>query len=445
MMIKFYLLFFAAFAVTSAPYLLQAQEKNTKEKFNQSTEKAEASSKTLSEVNVSARKPTVVRTMEKTIVNVASSARFIGTTVMDVLEKSPGIRVDKDDQIYMNGKSGVVIMIDSKQTYMSGTDLSSLLKSMQSSEVETIELISSPSAKYDAAGTAGMINIRTKKNKQFGANGNVTLGTGYGLTSKYNGSTNLNFRKDKFNVFGNYNYGDFGTKGRLDMIRIFNNQGTTTTYQMQSDFNDRKTNNAYKAGLDYNLNTHHTLGFLVNGYYNSSTTPDNPSFTTVNAILPDHSTAAGYTQVHDQNNQRYKNTGYNLNYLGKLDTLGREISIDLDYSNYNGAARDYRSIDTVFMQNAGTYYVKNNTLSTIKIKTLKLDYTTPINKIIKIEAGIKSGWITTNNDLEYLKSLADDQHFEVYPEYTNQFIYKENINAGYLNLFSECRHLLQAK
>ena len=99
---------------------------------------------------------------------------------MEVLEKAPGVTVDKDDNISMKGKQGVLIMLDGKQTYMSSADVANMLRNMQSNQIETIELITSPSAKYDASGTSGIINIKTKKNKNYGLNGTLTAGTGYG-------------------------------------------------------------------------------------------------------------------------------------------------------------------------------------------------------------------------------------------------------------------------
>lgn len=428
-MIKnYYFLLILILFVLLQNYNLSAQDKPPKTK-----EQRAAESKTLSEVKISVRKASIERKMEKTIINVEGSTRFTGTTVVDVLQKSPGITVDRDDRISMSGKAGVLFLIDGKQTYLSAADLTNLLKSMQSSEVESIELISSPSAKYDASGTAGIINIRTKKNKSFGMNGTANLGAGYGLTPKYNGGANLNFRTGKLNIFSNYNYSDDRSDGKLILNRIVRYGGTRTTFLQQADYHDRKNNNSYKAGLDYVLNSNHTLGFLVNGYHNERSSPANPSLTTINAILPDQSVVYGRTLVNDNNQQRFINTGYNLNYNGKLDTMGRELSADLDYSDYHGKNIDYRGIDTLYGDHAGKYFVGNNAFADIRIRTLKIDYTHPFNNTTKLEAGLKSSWITTDNQLEYKKSIDDEQHFELVPEYSNRFIYTEKINAAYLN------------
>src|SRR4030095_733256 len=114
--------------------------------------------------------------------------------------------VDRDDNISLSGKNGVQVYIDGRPTPLSGKDLSDYLKNIQSSLIEAIEIITNPSAKYDAAGNAGIINIRLKKNKSFGTNGSVNGGYNIGVYPKYNGGLSLNHRNENVNIFGNYNY-----------------------------------------------------------------------------------------------------------------------------------------------------------------------------------------------------------------------------------------------
>lgn len=159
---------------------------------------------TLQDVTVNSKKPFLQRSQGKTIVNVEASVTNVGTTVLEVLEKLPGVMVDKDGNIIMQAKKGVLVMIDDKPTYVSGSDLSNLLSSMSSLQVDQIELITNPSAKYDASGNAGIINIKTKKNKQVGFNGTLSLAVGQGVYNKTNNSLVLNYRKGKFNSFFNY-------------------------------------------------------------------------------------------------------------------------------------------------------------------------------------------------------------------------------------------------
>ncbi|HEY6900326.1 MAG TPA: hypothetical protein VI233_06775, partial [Puia sp.] len=160
---------------------------------------------TLNAVTVTGKPPVVEHKQGKAIVNVEASVTNTGTTVLEVLEKSPGVTVDRNGGIALNGRPGVLVMIDDKPTYLSGEDLNNLLSSMSSSQVSQIELIANPSAKYDASGNAGIINIKTKKNKNRGFNGVATATYGQGVYPKNNNSLTLNYRSGKVNTFLNYN------------------------------------------------------------------------------------------------------------------------------------------------------------------------------------------------------------------------------------------------
>ena len=159
--------------------------------------------KSLQGVTVSSEKPMVEVKADKTIVNVEGTMNAVGNDALELLRKSPGVTVDKDDNITLAGKNGVQVYIDGKPSPLTGTDLTSYLKSTQSAQIESIEIITNPSAKYEAAGNAGIINIRLKKNKAFGTNGSVNLGYTQGHYAKYNGGLNLNHRNNKINLFGN--------------------------------------------------------------------------------------------------------------------------------------------------------------------------------------------------------------------------------------------------
>ncbi|HET6995342.1 MAG TPA: TonB-dependent receptor plug domain-containing protein, partial [Chitinophagaceae bacterium] len=165
----------------------------------------EVSTITLEGVNVASRKPFIQQQQGKTILNVEASPTSAGSTVLEVLEKSPGVTVDRNGSISLRGKAGVLVLIDSKPTYLSGADLNNLLSSMSSSQVERIELMTNPPAQYDASGNAGIINIITKKNRQKGFNGSFTVSAGQGVYPKNNNSAVLNFRTGKINTFFNYN------------------------------------------------------------------------------------------------------------------------------------------------------------------------------------------------------------------------------------------------
>ncbi|HYG40577.1 MAG TPA: TonB-dependent receptor [Cytophagales bacterium] len=220
----------------------------------------------LKEVTIIGQKPFIEQKIDKTVVNVENSIVATGGTALEVLQRSPGVMVDNDDRISLRGKQGVIIMIDGKPSNLSAADAANMLRNMPSNSIEQIELITNPSAKYEAAGNAGIINIKLKKNKKAGMNGSVNAGTGYGRFEKYNAGADLNYRDSKFNLFANYNYSYNHRFGSNKFERRIG-EGDTAIYFDQ--FNYRPMlfqNHSYKVGLDYYLNKNNTIGFMVNGF-----------------------------------------------------------------------------------------------------------------------------------------------------------------------------------
>src|SRR6476659_9224936 len=172
-------------------------------------------------VIVTAKKPLVEQRIDRTIINVDASPTNVGSSALEVLEKSPGISVDKDGNISLKGKQGVLVLVDGRPTQLGGSDLANLLRSMNANQLDQVEIMTNPPAKYDAAGNAGVINIKTKKNKQFGYNGAISLSYGQGKYPKYNEGFNFNYRKGKFNLFTNLSHNYRKSYGHLDIQRNF--------------------------------------------------------------------------------------------------------------------------------------------------------------------------------------------------------------------------------
>jgi len=386
--------------------------------------------KTLNTVNITATKPLIERKTDKLVMNVENSSIAVGSTALELLQKAPGVTVDQNDNISMQGKTGVLVMLDGKQTYMSNADVANLLRNMQASELETIELITNPSSKYPAAGNSGIINIKTKKNKNGGTNGSVTLTAAQGKNFRGNAGLNLNHRTDKLNVFGNYTYGNFRNTNILEIDRISN--GTPDTYFMQVGESRRKRqNNNFKAGLDYFIDKKNTIGFLVNGYLNNGieNTENNTlignSFTQIDSTLNSNS----------YQTNKYNNLSYNVNYKSILDSAGSELSADLDYSRFSGTdiaryENDYRFANGNRIRPLNI--IRNTTPTEIDIKAFKVDYNVALSKTIKLEAGIKSSWVKTDNNLRAEEIVNNVWQNDV--RRSNQFVYDENVNAAYTNV-----------
>lgn len=387
-------------------------------------------SKMLGEVTVRAIKPFVERKMDRLVVNVENSSVSVGSTALEVLQRAPGVTVDQNDNIAMQGKQGVLVMIDGKQTYMSNADVANLLKSMPSSQIETIELITNPSAKYDAAGNSGIINIKTKKSNNVGTNGTLTAGTGYGDNYRSNAGLSLNHRNKDINLFGNYNFSSVDRGQDMSINREVSNSNVMTYFGQQVNSLRKNDNNNFKAGLDFFLNKNNTLGVLVNGYSNSGSDLNN----NITAIGRSFSQTDSSVIAINNENSKYSNMAYNLNYKSVLDTSGMELSVDLDYSRFNG---DNRTLyDNRFVNyngpNKAPSLIRNSTPSLINIKALKADYSLPLNKTMKFEAGIKSSIVKTDNDFRFEELKSSNWENDV--RRSNQFVYDENVNAAYTNL-----------
>ena len=400
-------------------------------------------SKQLSEVQVVAKKPFIEQQLDKTVVNVENSIVSAGSTALEVLEKAPGITVDKDGNISLKGKQNVMVMMDGKPTYMSAGDLANLLRNMQSSSLDKIEIMTNPPAKYDAAGNAGVINIKTKKSQNMGLNGSATLGFGYGFYKslpKENGSLNLNYRQGKVNLFGNFSGNNRKNFQINDIRRKFVENGKTLSGFDQIAISDKQNSSfSYKVGADYFIDSKNTVGVLINGMNgNYKELLDNQ------AIIKNSAGIMDSTSITQGNiNNTWGNYSTNVNFKHAIDSTGREWTIDADYARYDTRNNmEYRTskydLSNILRQ---TRNENGMTVSKIDIYALKADLTFPINKTSKFEAGLKSSYVNSNNDMRFEFLTGDLQTNTVDPTRTRDFLYKENINAGYLNYSASIKKL----
>ncbi|MEJ5960923.1 TonB-dependent receptor [Pedobacter immunditicola] len=384
-------------------------------------------------VEIVKQKPLVERQIDKTVLNVENSALATGNSALEILEKAPGVTVDQDGNISLRGKQGVTIMIDGKPTHLSAEQLANLLRSTEGSAIQSIELITNPSSKYDAAGNSGIINIKLKKNRNYGTNGSVFVGTGYGRYYKANSGFSLNNRTEKFNVFGNFDYGRNKRINELDIVRVNNTTSNQTFFNQTSDNIRERNNSNYKGGIDYFINDKNTLGLAFNGYNsNGDSGADVLTLIGSSPSVTDSSVVAK-----NLSDSKYTGITFNLNYKGTIDTLGQEISADVDFSRYNG--NQLNDFDNLYLNNGGqplkpAYLFRNGTPSVVKIWSGKVDYTYPLNKEMKLEMGLKSSLVTTDNNYQFSTFNHGNSQWENDVTRSNQFIYDENINAAYVNL-----------
>jgi iron complex outermembrane receptor protein len=393
--------------------------------------------KELGNVTVATKKPFIEQKLDRTIVNVDAMPTNSGLTVLEILEKAPGVVVDKDGNISLKGKDGVTILIDGRPTYLSGQDLANMLKNMPGGNLDQLEIMTNPPAKYDASGNSGVINIKTKKTKIVGFNGSATAGYGQGVYPKANGSINLNYRKGKFNFFGNggYNYNErFQT---IELKRIFRDKVSSILASVfdQDSYSKRQYNGySYKFGADYFASKKTTFGVVVNGYGDRGTELGD------NVTLISNAGGSLDTRNTAVNNMKtvFDNIGVNLNFRQLLDTTGSEITGDVDYINYSSG--NTQEMTNHFFDANGSKKKVDEMMrgylpSNINIYSAKVDYTHPINKTSRLEAGLKSSYVETDNNALY--DTLNANGWEADANRSNHFIYKENINAAYVNFNKE--------
>lgn len=392
-----------------------------------------AASGQLSNVTVVSKKPFIEQKLDKTVVNVDASPTNTGLTVLDVLEKSPGVTVDKDGNVSLKGKPGVLVLVDGKPTYLSSTDLANMLKNMASSNVDQIEIMTNPPARYDASGNAGVINIKTKKSKTKGLNGSVTAGAGMGIEPKANESFNLNYRTGKVNLFGNYSYNWNKGIQKLELTRNFSNQETgelESIFRQQADMHSNYQRHNFKAGADYYASGKTTIGVVLTGYVNPGKFTSDNTTNIYNAT----NELQNITESNSSSDEQWNNFGTNFNFRHSFDTAGTELSGDFDYIHY--ASNLNQSFSNYFYNPSGGKIQPDETLrgslpGNINIYSGKLDFSKTLKGNIKMEAGWKSSFVKTDNDALYENNV--EGQWVVDTGKTNHFIYKENINAGYVN------------
>ncbi len=376
-------------------------------------------------VTINSRKPMVEVKADKTIFNVEASINATGSNALELLQKSPGMQVDNNDNISMKGKTGVRVYIDGKMMQLDTKDLAAYLKSINSNDIEAIEMISNPSAKYDASGNAGIVNIRLKKNKKYGTNGSVNLGFVQGVTPKGNGSVNLNYRDKKVNIFGNIG-GNLGrNENTLDLYRVQKDTLYDQHSVMRSD--DKSIN--VKAGVDYFINNKNTIGIMATtNFGNNEWTSNgntsiyyNPTGVFVKKLLANNSVPGSRT-----------NANINLNYR-YADTSGREINFDADYGLFRGRGRSYQPNKYYNSNNTLLYNIvnRNHTPTDIDIYTAKLDIEQNLGKG-KLGYGLKTSYVITKNTFDFFNDDPNGIPIKQLGQ-SNNFRYSENVNAAYVN------------
>lgn len=387
--------------------------------------------KEIETVEVKGQLPMIQNSKGKLVMNVENSSVAAGNNALEVLKRAPGVYVDKDDNITLMGNSGVNVTIDGRQTYMTGEQLATLLKSMSGDQIKSIELSTVRTAKDDAEGGGGLINITLKKNRLEGMNGNVTLSAGYGKKFRGNGGFNLNYRKNGTAFFSNYSYTDNKRLENIKILRVIPGGNSQTTFDQMADAMDRMKTHSYKFGVEQRTSKRNVLVAQFTGSNNNndenniSDTKMGEHFGVVDSLLDSYNIAG----------DKFNRYSFNVNNEFTIDSTGKKLALDVDYSIFNrdGLSNyEYATKLNDMQLLRPIEYEQAITGKKINIFATKLDYTQPLWKGA-LEAGVKYSNVDTKNDISFLLSNDKAGNWIVDNGRTNSFNYTEEIMAGYLD------------
>lgn len=387
------------------------------------TLKMEAQARNLKEVQVLGKKPVFERTEDRMVFHVDQLISATGSNALEMLRKSPGVVVDKDQQIMLNGRTGPRIYINGKPSYLSVADLAAFLSSLPASDLESIEIIENPSARFDASGKAGIINLILKRDKTLGTNGssNFTYTQGQ-YFPKFETGSRFNHRTKHFTVFAGYTNNTYRNWSYNNFYRTQNELG----YDQRSEEDSRRQGQYYRAGMDWLPDSRQILGVLVWGGYTENRTTNTSRTRILNAGNQDWTESLWS----DNKGLSFRNNlNANLNYQWK-DTSGRQFNADLDYGRFSNNSRLYQP--NRYLQPNGEFVRESNFAnhapSLVEVKTFKADWEQRFS-FGKINLGGKIAMVETDNDFSFFN--VNQGIYAKDSGRSNHFIYLENVNALY--------------
>lgn len=381
----------------------------------------------LLEVKVIGKKPFLEQSIDRIILNISESITGAGGFATDLLKRVPGMSISSEGTLTFRGRKTTQVMIDGKLINLSSEEIGKLLESMPTGSIDKIEIITNPSAKYDAEGRgAGVVNIKTIKGKSWGTNGNFNANIGMGEQYRYNTGLDLNYRGEKVNLFGSYN--------RVDNQQYFivNTQSVRnkTLFDESNLLNVHRFNNTLRLGIDYQLNKKSTLGLLISGFSNQAPAKRAVAIDFINSPK---NTADSTLNSQMNRDLEWNNGAINLNFFKTIDSTGKTLKIDLDYlNNYNKTVESF-TIKRSYPNNSNNFYnyFRNNMPLKVEIASANLDFVNPLNDGHELSMGFKIRMTWLKNDTRFEIPQNDTWLTDI--NRTNLFEFKENVNAGYIN------------
>jgi iron complex outermembrane receptor protein len=388
----------------------------------------------LQAVDIVAIKPLVEFKNGNITLNVENSTLAAGNSVYDLLKRAPGVTIDNNNNISIQGKKGVKIMIDGRMQQLSPDQLANMLQSMSAEGISSIEIMKNPSVKYDAEGTAGIIQIKTKKAKLIGFNGNVNAGISRGEFWSGNAGFALNYKAEKFAITSNFNAIQRNRLTTVLLNRRIKTSGEDLIFDQKSVETKQNQANDYKLGVDWFVNNKTTIGLVWDG----GTGSPNESGKNITNILGNNTVGFNYLEALSTVKNSWNNNNININALHKLDTLGAEMDASFNYTKYqekgnNSYGNYFYDASNNLVSNLFPNVYKNTIHSDINMFIGALNFKKPLAKKTTIETGLKYSGVNTNNDFLFERKDTSSNNYYNDINYSNNFLYLENVAAGYFN------------
>lgn len=387
--------------------------------------------KELSSVTVSAERRTLQSYPDRTVIRVDNTPSHAASNALDILERSPGVAVDRDGQISMQGKQGTLLLIDGKKVYVNAQEAANLLRSVSAQQIDHIELIPQPSAKYDASGTAGLIHIHTKSGRNRGWSGNSSLVFSAGKYGRANVNSTVFYQQQKISAALSYATGYTRNSYEIFINRLYRTSDNKTgTQYNQHTFNPvTQVPHAIRANVDYRISPAKTLSFMANTYFSDLT---DGGKTATHIAEPTQGNYRGSTDF--SNHITRLNYSGGISYRQQLGKKGDEYSVDADYSYFNRSNTQTNHNYLFDSANAPVntpYLLRGNNPSHIHVYSARFDLVKTGNHGLRWETGAKLSYVRTSNRSDYENYTGSAW---VQDARSNHFNYAEKIMAAYLSM-----------
>ena len=394
----------------------------------------EQTSEGLQEVEIIALKDRIKLDADKMTMNIDKNTASSVTNAFELLKKAPGISIDNDDNLKLNGKGGVLIQFQGRDMKLPWKSLVQILKGIPSVQIDKFELITNPSAKYDAEGVAGIINILFKQEKTNGWNASLGSNLYYTDVASIMGDLNLNYVDDKFTSTLSFSTSRWAQNMETNGVKKTSFGNDTIRIADRTDMLYRSNNYNLNLGTDYKLNNKNNIGLYFT-YSNNNSPKRNYTSSSIISNLRNGTYYIDSLRFLSEN-RLYNNSDnilINTNYQHKFDTLGQSLTLNFDF--VSNTSKDETGAETKYYNNFinqvspyKTEGLENSTKSSYYSYNLRGDYFKPFSQSLSLEGGFKFAYTKVDNDFLSIKDLVND------PTKSNNFIFDENINALYASL-----------